>query len=127
MKKKTMLWIILDSVFILVFNLLFFTLGKPPHPASVWIAYGFIHFAYFTVLAVPLLCGKEEAAVSRLALYAVSVGYFVIELVIGLLIMLISPARVTASLVIQILIAAVYVAVLAINLLADGHTAGHSN
>ena len=46
MKKKIALWIILDLIFLIVFNTVFFVAGGADHPASVWISYGFIHFAY---------------------------------------------------------------------------------
>lgn len=126
MNKRNILWIILDSVFIIIFNMFFFVLGKMPHPASVWIAYAFIHFAYLTMIATPFLAGKGDASVSRLALGAVSTGYFVIEFIVGLVIIFISPVKLKASLLTQVVIAAVYVVLLVVNLLANDHTASQS-
>ena len=42
MNKKTVLWIILDLIFLAIFNTVFFVMTGLQHPASVWISYGFI-------------------------------------------------------------------------------------
>ena len=44
--KKNILTVILNTVFIVVFNTLFFLNGGTQHVASIWITYGFLHFAY---------------------------------------------------------------------------------
>ena len=40
MNKKSILFILLDLVFLAVFNTVFFVVGGTNHPASVWVAYG---------------------------------------------------------------------------------------
>ena len=123
MKKRTVLWAVLDLIFILVFNLCFFLLSKPGRPASVWVAYVFIHLSYLSVLAMPFLNRPENPAVLGLSLYAVSAVYFLVEFIVGLIILFLRPQRIVASLLVQVVLAAVYVAVLVINLLANDHTA----
>lgn len=44
MNKKRILWILLDLVFLIIFNTIFFMLGGVHNKTSVWVAYGFIHF-----------------------------------------------------------------------------------
>ena len=62
MSKKGILWILLDLIFLAVFNAIFFVAIETKQPASVWIAYGFIHFAYLMVIATPLLIRKSSSA-----------------------------------------------------------------
>ena len=59
MRKKNVLWILLDLVFLIVFNVVFFVAGGTDHPASVWISYGFIHFSYIMLLITPILIRKS--------------------------------------------------------------------
>ena len=61
MNKKTGLWIALDLIFVIVFNVVFFTLLGGEHPASVWVAYAFIHIAYIMVVVTPFLTRKERS------------------------------------------------------------------
>ena len=91
MKKKSILYILLDLVFLAVFNTVFFTLGGTSHPASVWISYGFIHLAYIMVIATPVLTrNSSSAAVFGFSLYSVSSVYFLAEFVVGLVFILIA-------------------------------------
>ena len=62
MNKKSILYILLDLVFLAVFNTVFFVVGGTNHPASVWAAYGFIHFSYIMVLVTPFLVRKNSNA-----------------------------------------------------------------
>lgn len=126
MKKKTLLWILLDLVFLLVFNLFFFLLSKSDKPASVWIAYVFIHIAYLAVLATPYLSRRDENTVLGLSLSAISDGYFLVEFVVGVLIFVLAPRGVIPSLLIQILLAGIYAVILITALFANKHTADHT-
>ena len=40
MNKKQVLWILLDLVFLIIFNTIFFLLGGVHNKASVWVVYG---------------------------------------------------------------------------------------
>lgn len=124
MTKKSVLFILLDSVFLAIFNLVFFVVGGVNHAASTWIAYGFIHFAYLMVVATPILTRKSSnAAIFGLALYSVSTAYFFAEFVVGLFFILFGGSSYKASLVIQAIIAAIYAVILLVNLIANEHTA----
>jgi signal transduction histidine kinase len=124
MKKKNALWLILDLIFLVVFNAFFFLLGGSEHGASVWISYGFIHFAYFLLLLTPLLIRKgKSAAIFGFALYSVSSAYFLIAFITGIVFILIAPDSYTAALLVQLCIAGLYAIILITNLIANESTA----
>lgn len=122
--KKLILYILLDLVFLAVFNTIFFVAGGTEHPASVWISYGFIHFAYLMVLATPFLTRKSSSAfVFGFALYSVSSVYFIIEFIIGLIFVFVRSDSYKTSLIVQVIIAGIYAITLLSNMIANEHTA----
>lgn len=124
MSRKRTLWIILDLIFLIVFNVIFFVVGGTQHPASVWVAYTFIHVAYFAVIVTPLLIRKSSSsAVFGFSLYTVSSFYFITEFVVGLVFILTKPESGRVSFVVQILLLGMYAVVLLSNLLSSEHTA----
>ena len=109
MNKKSALWIILDLVFLIVFNTVFFVAGGFEHPASVWLSYGFIHFAYLMVIATPFLIRKSSsAAVFGFSLYSISSTYFLVEFIVGLIFVFLRQESVKAALIVQVIIAGIY-------------------
>lgn len=123
MNKKTVLSLALALIFLIVFNVVFFVLGGAKHPASVWIAYGFIHLAYLLIVATPLLNPKgAQGAILGLPLYAISTGYFLVEFVVGVVFILIAPQSYKGSLLVQLILAGVYAAAMLINMIAIEHT-----
>ena len=124
MSKNSVLWIILDLIFLVVFNTVFFVAGGFDHPASVWISYGFIHFSYLMVIITPFLIRKSSsAAVFGFSLYSISSAYFLLEFVVGLIFILIKSDSFKAALVVQIIIAGFYGVLLISNLIANESTA----
>jgi hypothetical protein len=123
MKKISVLWIILDFIFLLIFNAIFFILSGTGHNVSVWISYGFIHFAYFMLLLTPALIRKGKSAdVFGFSLYSISAVYFVIEFVAGLIFIFVSPENYVAALLVQICVAGLYGIFLISHLIANEHT-----
>ena len=124
MKKKNILWILLDIVFLAVFNTVFFVVGGTDHPASVWISYGFIHFSYLMILVTPFLIRKSSSqAVFGFSLYSVSAVYFFVEFIVGLVFIFIGSESYKASLVVQVIISGIYAVMLISNLIANEYTA----
>ena len=124
MKKINILWIILDLVFLVIFNVLFFVLGGAEHNVSVWVSYGFVHFAYFMLLLTPALIHKgKSAAVFGFSLYSISAAYFLVELVTGTVFILVSPDDYVAALLVQFCFAGLYGVVLVSQIIANVHTA----
>lgn len=124
MNKKTVLWIILDLIFLAVFNTVFFVMTGLQHPASVWISYGFIHFAYLMVIVTPFLIRKSSsAAVFGFSLYSISSTYFFIEFVTGIVFIILKSDSLKVALVVQIVIAGIYGILLITHLIANESTA----
>ena len=126
MNKKNVLWILLDLVFLLVFNVVFFVAGGTQHPASVWISYGFIHFAYIMLLVTPFLIRKSNnSAILGLSLYSISSVYFFLAFITGVVFIVMHPESYKASLIVQVVIAGFYAVVLLSNMIANEHTADY--
>lgn len=124
MNKKSSLWIILDMVFIIVFNLVFFVVGGTEHPTSVWISYGFIHFAYVMLLITPLLIKRRtNTAVLGFPLYSISSMYFIIAFIAGLIFIFTHPEGYKAALITQVIIVGIYAIMLVSHMIANESTA----
>ena len=124
MSKKTVLWIILNSIFLILFNTFFFILGGTEHNVSVWISYGFIHFAYFMLLITPILTRKgKRSDIFGQSIYSVSIVYFIIALVTGIIFILVAPESNRAALLIQLCITGLYGIALISGMIANERTA----
>lgn len=124
MNKKSVLWILLDLVFLIVFNIVFFVMGGAQHPASVWISYGFIHFAYIMLVVTPFLIRKSSsAAVFGFSLYSISSAYFIAAFIVGVIFIAVHPENYKWSLIVQVVIAGFYAIMLISNMIANEHTA----
>ena len=124
MNKKNVLWTLLDLVFLIVFNTVFFVVGGADHPASVWISYSFIHLAYIMILITPILTRKgKNSAVFGFSIYAISSAYFLVEFVVGVIFILIGLESVKIPLIVQMIIAGIYAILLLANLIANESTA----
>lgn len=122
--KKTVLYILLDLVFLVLFNTVFFLVGGISHPASVWVSYGFIHFAYVMVLATPLLAKNgSNAFLFGATLRSISDVYFFVEFIVGVLFILVGAEHFKAALLTQLIIAGIYVLFLLTNMIANENTA----
>lgn len=124
MNKKSVLWTLVDLVFLIVFNIVFFVMGGAQHPASVWISYGFIHFAYIMLVITPFLIRKSSsAAVFGFSLYSISSAYFFVAFIVGVIFIAAHPESYKWSLIVQVVIAGFYAIMLISNMIANEHTA----
>ena len=124
MKKSNVLWIVLDSIFLIIFNAIFFIMGGVDHEVSVWVSYVFIHFAYFMLLLTPFFIRKEKSStVFGFSLYSISSCYFILELIVGVVFILVSSESWEVTFLIQLCIAGVYGILLVINMISNEHTA----
>lgn len=124
MKKKTLLWVALDLVFLIVFNTVFFVTGGTDHTTSVWISYAFIHFAYLMVLVTPFLIRRSSsAAVFGFSIYTISSVYFLVELVVGIVFIFLKQDSYKPPLIVQVVIAGIYAIILISHLIANESTA----
>ena len=124
MNKKNFLWIILDLIFLVIFNVVFFVISGTEHPASVWISYGFIHLAYIMLLITPKLIRKSSSSsVFGFSLYSISSIYFLVEFIIGAIFIFAKPESYKVSLVVQIITFGIYAAMLISHMIANEYTA----
>ena len=124
MNKKNILWAILNLIFLVIFNVLFFVLGGSEHNTSVWMSYVFIHFAYLMLLLTPrLIRSGKSKAVFGFSLYSISAIYFLVEFVLGIVFILIASDSSTTALLVQLCIAGLYGIILVSNMLANEYTA----
>lgn len=124
MRKKSILWILLDLVFLIVFNVVFFVAGGTGHSASVWLAYGFIHLAYLMVVLTPFLIRKSRsAAVFGFSIHSISSAYFLAEFAVGVIFILLKLESIKVPLIVQVVLAGAYAAILLSHLIANESTA----
>jgi len=90
----------------------------------VWVSYGFIHFAYILLLLTPLLVrrGSADYIYSR-PLYAVTASYFLIELAAGVTLILKAPDNFVLTILLQVILAAIFIGWLISHLIANEYTA----
>jgi hypothetical protein len=128
MKRVNILWLLLDSLFLIVFNVLFFMLGNTGDAkTSVWVSYGFIHFAYFLLLLTPLFIRRSSSDyMYRRPLYVVTSIYFLTTLLVGITLILIAPETSKVSIIIHVVLVAVFLGWLLVYLIANEHTADNA-
>lgn len=124
MKKKFVLLIWLDLAFLVVFNTVFFVATRTPHPASVWLSYGFIHFSYMMVLLTPFFIRNgSRSSVFGFSLYSISAAYFFVEFITGLVFICLEQNIIKNALIVQIILAGLYATILLSHLIANESTA----
>lgn len=122
--KAIMIRIMLTLVFLITFNGLFFLLSGTENPDSVWISYAFVHVAYFTILFLPIFKTKGEASYYLASsLYVQAIGYFLLELIIGIVFIVWRLEEITWPLIIQGVLWLVYMVLILGNAWANEATA----
>jgi hypothetical protein len=124
MRKTDILWFVLEIIFLIIFNIYFFMLKGVDQTPSVWISYGSIHFAYLMLLLTPLLVRKGSRSTDYEGpLYIITKSYFFLALIIGVLFIIRSSESITAAILVQLTLAAVFIILLLFNLIANENTA----
>lgn len=124
MKKTNILWTMVDLIFLLIFNIIYFMVGVHRYGDAAWISYAFIHFAYLMLLFTPIFTRKtRNTAVLGLPIMYISSLYFLLEFIIGVILIIINPERFNIPLVIQMVIAAFYLLFILSHMIANEHTA----
>lgn len=120
MKKKVLL-IILESLFLIIFNVMFFLLnGHIGAHASRWISYVGIHMAYAMMIVTPIILKNSRTETAfGLPISGISACYFVAEFIIALLFILFNPTGWKASFLIQLILLAIYALFVLALLIAD--------
>lgn len=124
MKKNFLLFTIL-SIFLIIFNLLFFLFGDiANNHNSLWISYGFIHFSYL-IFVLSIFTNKKGSGKNGYEASTVFITwkYFVIELIVGCVFIFLNLEGIAIALSSQSILAAIFVILWLSNLLANEHTA----
>lgn len=118
MSKKTILTILIDTLFIISFNILFFLNMGTQHSSIVWWCYGFLHFSYLMIIIVPFIESKEYE--SKLSTYLISLVYFILELIICIVVLFLKD-KCNLKLIIsmQVVITSIYLYLLLANLFVN--------
>jgi len=124
MKKTDVLWLIMETIFLVIFNVVFFLLAGFEHSASVWISYVFIHLAYAMLVITPILVRKSKGSwLFGATIYSISFVYFAIAFIVGIVFIFIDAESINVPLVTQLIIAGLYGIILIANLIANEKTA----
>lgn len=123
MNKKMGLWIVLDLVLVIVFNIIFFMYGSETRTIAVWLSYIFIHIAYGMVIATPFLTRKgREYALFGMTTFSISVVYFLMSLAFGIVVFILRPITFKWVIMINTILTGAYAVILIINMLANEHS-----
>ncbi|WP_438445111.1 hypothetical protein [Gorillibacterium sp. sgz5001074] len=107
-KKINILWILLSSIFVIVFNAVIFLIMKE-FTTAFWVSYGFIHFAYLMfVLSTITMPKVKSSLVFGYPLIYLSFLYFIGAFFIGLVFIYFKNASFNASFIPQLIIAGLY-------------------
>lgn len=124
MKKSNILGGMIHLIILAMFNALYFGINGIDYPVSAWIAYGFIHFAYLMIIVTPYITQKgKDSATYAASMYTITSTYFFVELLLGGIIIIVSPESYKFSLFSQLILCGIYLILLFSNMIADEHTA----
>ena len=124
MKRTNFFWLSLDTVFVIVFLVFFFTLSGTDNNTAVWISFGAILLSYVVLLCTPLMVRKSSVSTDyRRPLFVSSSAYFLITLIIGVLVMIVQPEKHTATLLINVTLFVLFAIFMLANLLSNEHDA----
>ena len=122
MKNKALL-IIKNVVPVILFNIIFFVTWGFNNPASVWISYGLIHFAY-AMLVVSSLFNKASAknVFFSFTNNSISLIYCILEFVAGFVFIILRLETVNISLYVQLPLLAIYAVAIIYNIFFNDKT-----
>lgn len=122
MKKINILWLIIDIIFLVTFNVVFFICCGLNNAPSVWLSYGFMHFAFVMVLITPMFSKTKDEIMGKYTLYSLSVAYFFAEYIAGIVFIILKLPSIKIPLVVQLIMASIFGVVLVLNLIANEKT-----
>lgn len=122
--KTPIIQIVLALMFLGAFNVVFYLLNGVENPISVWISYGFIHLAFFTLVLIPCFKVKgKDSFYLNTSLYLQAICYFVIELIAGSLFIAYCRDNMLWPLIVQSALWLAYMIIILANVGANHHIA----
>lgn len=122
--KKNILTILLDSVFVIAFNICFFVNSGFYHSYSYWICYALVHFSYLMVLLASAIEEKGKTSYfSKLTASFVSIVYFLLELILAIVFFSTKTDNPKLIISIQTILTAIYLIVFISNIFANSNIA----
>lgn len=119
MDKKNILWLGVGFALLMIFNILYFWLNIDRTSTSIWVTYAFIHFAYIQFLAIPFIFQNPKGnQLFFLTRFTVAATYFLTELVLGSVLILMKFELLGEVFLIQFVILLVNLFMLYINIFA---------
>lgn len=121
MNRKNVFVVLIDLIFLIVFNAVFFIVTTERN-TTTWISYGFIHLSYMMLLLLSVISRKgTKSTVIGYSTYTIATLYFLIEFVLGLFFIFRNQETVKLALVLNIILFGIYALLLLSSLLADEH------
>ena len=121
--KNNIFRIALFTIPIIAFNVLFFLIGGTKHPTSVWIAYAAIHLAWIICLCTPMMFNKNDHPVNSYVLSSLTLTFFSVQMVVGIIIILIAPQSYIWPLVVEVVLFVAFLVALLVNAWGNSVTA----
>lgn len=116
------MWWILNAIFIVVFDVVFFLLVDPVSDIQ-WVSFIFLHISYLVVLFFTnyMRNGKTDVVLGYPVIY-LSVVYFVLTFVLTLAVVIFEFASVKVTFILHFILLGIYLFLLFSNLLMNKHT-----
>ena len=121
--KGRIIDVILSSILIVAFNVLFFLIVGIDNPLSVWISYGFVHAAWIVLLCTPAMLNRDDHPAVRAALFTQTIIYFLIEFATGCVFIYLRQESHTLALLVQVALFALFMIIILANARANVDTA----
>lgn len=119
--KNVIIKIIIGSVFIALFNLIFFMSGIELSDAN-WCTYAFVMLSYLCLLCTSFLTRNTQSGVLAGSLWLRAGSYFITELIVAAICLAASPDRITWPLISQSVIFAIFLVLQLMSVLANDST-----
>jgi len=119
--KSAVIKIVISLVFLVIFNVIFWGNGSS-HSEANWCSYGFATFAYLCLLATPVLARGSCSAILEGSLWLRAIYYFFTELIVAVICMLIDPESIKWPLIVQGILAAIFIVLQLMSVLANDAT-----
>jgi hypothetical protein len=123
MTGRKILGLFLQLLFLIGFNVVFYVLGGSEHNTSTWLSYTFIHVAYVVLMLVSFFNWQGgNNPILHYPLISIALVYFIVEFIVGVVLILIAPENFIPTLLIQLILLLIFTFVFIANLITNKAT-----